>query len=127
MAHFESESEMSNSFEEFLDCLLRGERFFSLKEYKGPFGIPDFLLVEECDERISHVISIELKLKDWKKAVKQAFRYRSFSHQAFVIMDHKCLNPAISNIAYFKHFNIGLASFESLIGAENFYQSYVRQ
>lgn len=113
MTYFESELEMSNSFREFLDSLLVEEKFFFLKEYKGPFGVPDFILIEKYEGQISHVISIELKLKNWKKAVKQAFRYRCFSHQAFVILDKNFLNPAISNISYFKHFNIGLASFDN--------------
>lgn len=113
MAHFRSESQMSFSFREFLESLLKEEDFFFFREYRSPFGIPDFIIAERNNENLSCVIAIELKLKDWKKAAKQAFRYRSFSHQAFVVVDKGCLTPALSNISYFVHFNIGLASFDN--------------
>ncbi|MBL0742741.1 hypothetical protein [Chryseolinea lacunae] len=61
----------------------------------------------------SHVISksvaVEAKLKDWKRALNQAFRYRWFASQAFVVLDSKYSLPAVKNLSHFKKMNVGLA------------------
>ena len=54
------------------------------------------------------VVSIEAKLKDWKRALIQASRYKRFSDYSFVLLDEHFSRPAIENIERFKDTNIGL-------------------
>lgn len=75
-----------------------------IKEPKGLFGIPDILLYN------GQVIAIEFKLKNWKQAMKQAFRYTSFSSEVYVIMDKTYANSAKENIEEFRKYNIGLGA-----------------
>lgn len=57
-----------------------------------------------------YIVSYEVKLKNWKRALWQACRYKTFSNESWVILD--CMNekPAIKNIQSFIDFNIGLAT-----------------
>ena len=105
---YRSELEMSKEFERFLKARF-GNSY--VKEYQGLFGIPDFIFYAKAENKIL-VISFELKLKDWKRAAKQAFRYRSFSNASYVIMPRNSVNKAVENISLFSRYNLGLASFD---------------
>ncbi len=61
-------------------------------------------------------IAIEAKLKDWKRALKQAYRYKWFAEYSVVVLDEHYSKKAIENIAVFKKYNVGLATI-SLDGA----------
>lgn len=106
---FTSEQEMSIMFERFLKMNF-GNAY--LKEYQGLFGIPDFIYYAKQKQNIS-IISFELKLKNWKQAAKQAFRYRSFSNMSYVVLSSKNVDVAINNIQIFEKYNIGLAKFDN--------------
>lgn len=73
-----------------------------VKEPKGLFGIPDVLLYN------GEIVAIEFKLKNWKKALQQAFRYRSFSCESYVFLDSDYIGNAMKNLEEFERFNIGL-------------------
>jgi len=104
---FATEQEMSKQFEKYLKTNF-GNTY--LKEQQGLFGIPDFVYYAKQEEEISF-ISFELKLKNWKQAAKQAFRHKSFSNIAYVVISSA--DAAMNNIDLFKKYNIGLASFDS--------------
>jgi hypothetical protein len=115
---FCSEKEMSSKFEKFL----RSEFGNSYrKEQKGLFGIPDFIFYAKDQDNFS-VISFELKLKDWKTAAKQAFRYRSFSHISYVVLPNSNAKAAREKIEFFKQYNIGLAFFDNSLRFEIVYK-----
>ena len=78
---FTTEQEMSLLFEKFLK-LNFGNTY--LKECQGLFGVPDYIFYAKQNQELS-IISFELKLKDWKRAAKQAFRYKSFSNIAVAV------------------------------------------
>jgi len=105
---FNTELEISKLFEKFLKVNF-GNSY--LKEYQGLFGVPDFVFYSKDDDEVS-IISFELKLKDWKRAAKQAFRYKSFSNIAYVVLCSKSANSALNNIELFERYNIGLARFD---------------
>lgn len=74
-----------------------------LLEPLGLFGIPDIMINNK------EVISIEAKLKNWKRALVQAYKYRTFSRKSYVYMDIDYINAPLENIDEFKKFNVGLA------------------
>ncbi|MEG6570601.1 hypothetical protein [Thermoanaerobacterium thermosaccharolyticum] len=86
------------------------EKFFNydnghleiIREPKGLFGVPDVLIYNGI------IIAIEFKLKNWRKAIKQAYRYKSFSYESYVILDQDFISTAKKNISEFQRFNIGL-------------------
>ncbi len=108
MANFSSEEEMSNCFKKILQKYQKRFNFKFEKEVEGLWGVPDFILY---DENLDKTIAIELKLKNWGRALTQAFKYRAFSHCSFVIIDKDFVHRAKNNIDQFIHYNIGLASF----------------
>jgi hypothetical protein len=63
---------------------------------------------------VKNIFAIEAKLKDWKRALKQASRYRDYSNQSWVLLDDYTVKPAIQNIHSFIEANIGLASINAL-------------
>jgi hypothetical protein len=66
-------------------------------EPKGLFGIPDVMLVhiESTNGKIEkEAIAFELKLRNWKRALVQAYKYRAFAELSYVILDHSYINPA---------------------------------
>lgn len=55
-------------------------------------------------------IAIEAKLKNWRRALMQAYRYKWFADYSYVVLDHAHINPALKNINMFEKYNIGLIS-----------------
>jgi hypothetical protein len=106
---FETEREMSLMFEKFLKANF-GNAY--LKECQGLFGIPDFVYFEKKKQDVS-IISFELKLTNWRKAAKQAFRFKSFSNISYVVLSSKSVNAALNNLELFEKYNIGLAKFDT--------------
>ncbi|MFV8781678.1 hypothetical protein ACNKU7_04570 [Microbulbifer sp. SA54] len=56
----------------------------------------------------NRVVAIEAKLKNWQRALKQAYRYLDYANQSWVLLDKKHSPAAIRNIEEFKRLNIGL-------------------
>lgn len=61
--------------------------------------------------------AFEAKLKDWQRALQQAFRYRYFADKAIVVMPLENAKLAISNLAAFKEMQVGLWTFDRSLGA----------
>lgn len=53
-------------------------------------------------------IAFEAKLKNWKRAFTQAYRYKWFADYSYVILDEAHAKPAIKSISHFKNHNVGL-------------------
>ncbi|MFO0355673.1 MAG: hypothetical protein ACK50A_01870 [Sphingobacteriaceae bacterium] len=54
-------------------------------------------------------IAIEAKLKNWKRALNQAYRYKWFASSSYVVLDSQNITGAVTNIEQFKKMNVGLA------------------
>ena len=67
----------------------------------------------ECVNPIGSIISIEAKLRDWRRALRQAYRYREFSNQSWVLMDNSRISSTIEQIELFRRSGVGLASFRT--------------
>lgn len=106
---FDTELEMSLRFEEFLQNNF-GDSY--IKEFQGLFWVPDYVYYNKHKNNTA-IISFELKLKNWKQAVKQAFRYKSFSNASYVVLPMHIIELAKNNIEVFKRYNIWLILFSS--------------
>lgn len=108
---FNSESEMSAYFKELLNQSFSQDNIDIIEEFSGLFGIPDYLLVEKNENSLGYIIALELKLKNWNRALKQAFKYKTFSNESYVIIDEAEIENVLKHRNEFIHYNIGLASF----------------
>lgn len=93
-----SQKSISTSLKKLINCRYikqNGDSFIINKTYKLPFR---------------NVFAIEAKLKNWKRALNQAHRYKWFAEYAFVVMDAHYAEPAINNLDLFKRYNVGLAT-----------------
>ncbi|MBZ0310440.1 MAG: hypothetical protein K8I82_30545 [Anaerolineae bacterium] len=66
-------------------------------------------------EQFKELIAIEGKIRNWQKAVEQAFYNLAFASYSYVVMDARYIRPAVKNLESFEKFGIGLAS----AGADN--------
>jgi len=110
---FKSEKEMSKSFKAFFNKEFKCTGACVIEECKGLFGIPDYIVVENDKNELKNIVAIELKIKNWKRALIQAFKYKSFAHKSIVVIDDNFKERALKNIEDFKRSKIGLASFNS--------------
>lgn len=56
----------------------------------------------------NEIVAIEAKIRDWKKALFQATRYKDFANKSWVLLDMYYGKAALKNIEEFKKRNIGL-------------------
>jgi thiol-disulfide isomerase/thioredoxin len=71
-------------------------------------------LERQMRRRLLH--AFEGKLKDWRRALQQAFRYRYFADKAIVVMPWENADAAIANLEAFRNSGVGLWSFDSASG-----------
>ncbi len=63
-----------------------------------------------------HLHAFEGKLKDWRRGLQQAFRYRYFADKSIVVMPHEHAAVAIANLDAFQHLSVGLWTFDAKTG-----------
>lgn len=107
------------------------------------FGVADFVWVawkpsraEEDFSALSlekslskrHLFAFEAKIKDWQRALQQAFRYRYFADKAVVLMPAENVKPALVHLEVFREHSVGLWSFDkkSSVIREHFTPTQVR-
>lgn len=56
--------------------------------------------------------AFEAKMADWKKAVKQAYRYGNFANKTTVILPKKAAKNAQKNLSVFRRLRVGLWSYD---------------
>ena len=83
----------------------RTRDFVIMQEVEGLVGRPDILLKSKKNKKI---ITIELKLKNWKRALAQAYKYKSFSDISYVCMDESNIDSVLKHLDMFEKYNIGL-------------------
>ncbi len=59
---------------------------------------------------VQELCAVEAKLRDWRRALYQAYRYQDFSHKSWVLLDARNINPALKNLDDFIALNVGLAA-----------------
>ncbi len=71
----------------------------------------DNFTFENYDSIISECIAIEVKLKNWQRALNQAHRYKWFANESYVLLPESNINPALKQLELFEKFNVWLLSF----------------
>jgi hypothetical protein len=56
--------------------------------------------------------AFEMKLKDWRRAISQAYRYSYFSDRVIVVLPHATADKAEEQLHVFQRLGIGLWSYE---------------
>lgn len=84
----------------------REGKYFSKDKYAD--------ILEDC-------IAIEAKLKNWKRALHQAYRYKWFAKKSFVILPSDNIQPAKKQISLFEKYQVGLASLSKTEGLDVLY------
>jgi hypothetical protein len=128
---FRSERELLNtalaspSFDAALATDFGWHRFL---EPKGLFGVPDLVLTSiSCENGswlCSETMAVEAKLRNWQKALKQAFRYRSFAHVSYVLLDRSYARAAVRNLDRFVRANVGLMTITPAGDVEIYHQAH---
>lgn len=86
-----------------------GGRHFAVPGY----GIADFLWAAASNSTGGlTLMAFEMKLKDWKKALGQAYRYSYFADHAVVVLPLESIGRARANMDVFRKMGIGLWSFD---------------
>ncbi len=83
-----------------LDTLI-GEKFISLQ---SRFFFPE----RKYEEIAAKSVAIEAKLKNWKRALHQAYRYKWFAERVFVCMPEENIGPAVASISKFRRMKVGI-------------------
>lgn len=104
---------MARKFKRFLNSWASSSGFIVINELPRVLGIPDYLLYRSNKKSITYAIAIELKRKNWRRGLLQAFKYKIFSNESYVVMDDHYLSPALKNSSVFRKANVGLASFSN--------------
>lgn len=63
-----------------------------------------------------HVTAIEAKLKDWRKGLQQASRYRYFANRALLVVPPATARVALCYLDTFRELNVGLWEFDPATG-----------
>jgi len=59
-----------------------------------------------------HVTAIEAKLRDWRKGLQQAARYRHFANRSLLVLPNGAARIALDYIETFRRLNVGLWEFD---------------
>lgn len=111
---FKNKKELAKAFEFCLPQAKRprpdhfsGFKFFRLHpEFDlGGYGIADFVFY---DEEKDILIAFELKMKDWKRAFVQAYKYSFYADLSVVVMPEKYAKKARKHIHMFEESGIEL-------------------
>ncbi len=66
------------------------------------------------------VWSFEFKLNNWRKALRQSLRHRTFSSHVSIVMPYSRLDSLSKNVNYFRRFKVGAAVFDMQTGQFQF-------
>lgn len=90
-----------------------------LEEYANanfllPLGSNRYRIIKNYEPMIDRVVSVEAKLRDWKRALFQANRYKRFSDYVFVLLDDDYIDRALANLDQFQKANIGILGLDDM-------------
>lgn len=76
------------------------------------------LTVEKIQQHLQkHLLSaFELKLRDWRRGLSQAYRYRYFADRAILVLPPQAARRARANVSMFRRLKVGVWSFDMTTG-----------
>jgi hypothetical protein len=76
------------------------------------------LTVEKIQQRLlKHLLTaFELKLRDWRRGLSQAYRYRYFADRAIVVLPPQAARRARAHMSMFRRLKVGVWSFDKTTG-----------
>lgn len=76
------------------------------------------LTVEKIQQRLlKHLLTaFELKLRDWRRGLSQAYRYRYFADRAIVVLPPQAARRARAHVSMFRRLKVGVWSFDKATG-----------
>ena len=109
---FTSEAQLVRSGRRVVRAALRhtGGLMRARYEVAAPGGVPDLVMFACRGRRLYYVVAVEFKLRDWRRALRQAFRYRNCVNEAYVVLDEARGRAAIEHVDVFERANVGLAT-----------------
>lgn len=110
--HFASEAQLVRTGRRLVRAALRdiGGPIRTRYEVPAPGGIPDLVMFAYRRRQLYYVVTIEFKLRDWRRALRQAFRHRNYVNEAYVVLDGAHAAAAIEQMSLFVEANVGLAT-----------------
>lgn len=93
---------------------LRKNQVFELvrEMYIPGFGIADMVAVRQ-NRNDTFLYAFEMKLKGWRKALSQAYRYKYYSDLVSVVLPFNEAEKASQYLKLFQILNIGLIAFDA--------------
>lgn len=111
-----AESNFLGSFERYLIANIFNHGFGGRHFYLGNYGIADFIWLFPSKKKLKQESTLlhafETKMKDWRRAIQQAYRYSYYSDASFVVLPPHTSEVAKNYLTLFKHNNIGLWSYD---------------
>ncbi|MFA6187437.1 MAG: hypothetical protein WC770_09560 [Phycisphaerae bacterium] len=98
----------------FRDLFLSKKQVFNLIEALVEIGVLEkidnetFIVKNKYSPPVKRIISIEVKLRDWKNGFYQALRYKTYSHKSYLAISEEFAHRVDINLL--KEYNIGLIS-----------------
>ncbi|MFH0729372.1 MAG: hypothetical protein V2B19_23915 [Pseudomonadota bacterium] len=117
-----SEHEFGNGFVRWFDKLFDSD-VIAIRELPVPgAGIADFVVVKQnkyitVNKLNTTVHAFEFKLKDWRKGLMQAHRYKYFSNASILVVPVHTIKSAQKSLDLFKKLGVGLWAFNVSSGA----------
>lgn len=87
-------------------CILQNRNILEQDRY-GNYRLVENFVIPKLS-----IFSFELKLENWKRALFQAIRYKTFSEFSYVVMPKEKIALLKKNIDFFKQSNIGIAVYD---------------
>lgn len=90
----------------------RGRSFKMVREmYINGLGIADIVSVFTGSRKVV-LHAFEMKIKDWRKALAQAYRYKYYANSSYVVLPPDVAVKARQSLPVFRAINVGLWAFD---------------
>jgi hypothetical protein len=112
----QSEHEFGNHFAKIFNKL-SDSNVIAIRELPVPgSGIADFVVIKKSDciktnKLKTTVQAFEFKIKDWRKGLMQAHRYKYFSNSSILVVPAHTIKSAQKSLDLFKQLGVGLWAF----------------
>lgn len=90
---------------------LNQDSLYGFEFEMAALGRADILIIHN-----DQLTAVEVKVKDWRKGLQQAARYRYYAHRSILVMPHPMPAPAMAVLETFRKLDVGLWAFDPIKG-----------